>query len=92
MALNWDISFTPPSAAAYGTDGLAAAGASVLWFCGIDSWVSFLIYWFKPNSIMLSGRRQVRSWSQTCSELVFGLSSKLASSELARASTSATSL
>jgi len=30
---------------------------------------------FKPNSITLSGRRQVRSWSQTCSELEFGLSS-----------------
>jgi len=29
----------------------------------------------KPNSITLSGRRQVRSWSQTCSELEFGLSS-----------------
>jgi len=28
----------------------------------------------KPNSITLSGRRQVRSWSQTCSELEFGLS------------------
>ena len=27
----------------------------------------------KPNSITLSGRRQVRSWSQTCSELEFGL-------------------
>jgi len=22
--------------------------------------------WLKPNSITLSGRRQVRSWSQTC--------------------------
>jgi len=30
----------------------------------------------RPNSIMLSGRRQVRSWSQTCSELAFGLSSR----------------
>ena len=29
----------------------------------------------KPNSITLSGRRQLRSWSQTCSELQFGLSS-----------------
>ena len=29
----------------------------------------------KPNSITLSGRRQVRSWSQTCGELEFGLSS-----------------
>jgi len=29
----------------------------------------------KPNSITLSGRRQVRSWSQTCNELEFGLSS-----------------
>jgi len=28
----------------------------------------------KPNSIRLSGRRQVRSWSQTCSELELGLS------------------
>ena len=35
------------------------------------------------------GCRQVRSWSQTCSELEFGLSS---SSELARASRSATGL
>jgi len=31
--------------------------------------------YFKPNSITLSGRRQVRSWSQTCSEQKFGLSS-----------------
>jgi len=31
----------------------------------------------KPNSTMLSGRRQVRSWLQTCSELKFGLSSSL---------------
>jgi len=37
--------------------------------------------WSKPNSVTLSGRRQVRagrrrvrSWSQTCSELEFGLS------------------
>ena len=29
----------------------------------------------KPNSITLSGLRQVHSWSQTCSELEFGLSS-----------------
>jgi len=29
----------------------------------------------KPNSITLSGRRQVGSRSQTCSELEFGLSS-----------------
>jgi len=29
----------------------------------------------RPNSITLSGRRQVRNWSQTCSELEFGLSS-----------------
>jgi len=29
----------------------------------------------KPNSITLSGRWQVRSWSQTCSELEFGPSS-----------------
>jgi len=29
----------------------------------------------KPNSIKLSGRRQARSWSKTCSELEFGLSS-----------------
>ena len=29
----------------------------------------------KPNSITLSDRRQVRSWSQTCSEQKFGLSS-----------------
>jgi len=30
----------------------------------------------KPNSIIrYPGRRQVRSWSQTCSELEFGLSS-----------------
>jgi len=29
----------------------------------------------KPNSITLSGRRQVRSWSQSCSKLEFGLSS-----------------
>jgi len=27
----------------------------------------------KPNSITLSGRRQVQSWSQTCSELEFCL-------------------
>ena len=33
------------------------------------------IYRLKPNSTALSGRRQVRSWSQTCSELEFGLSS-----------------
>jgi len=31
----------------------------------------------KPNSITLSGRKQVRSWSQTSSELEFGLSSSL---------------
>ena len=42
----------------------------------------------KPNSITISGRRQVRSWLQTCSELKFDLSS----SELARASRSATCL
>jgi len=30
-----------------------------------------------PNSITLSGHKQVRSWSQTCSELKFGLSSSL---------------
>jgi len=29
----------------------------------------------KPNSVTLSGRRHVRSGSQTCSELEFGLSS-----------------
>jgi len=29
----------------------------------------------RPNSITLSGRRQVLSWSQTCSELEFGPSS-----------------
>jgi len=35
----------------------------------------------KPNSITLSGSRQVRSWSQTFSELEFGLSpSSLAAS------------
>ena len=33
------------------------------------------IYEVKPNSITLSGRRQVLSWSQACSELEFGLSS-----------------
>jgi len=39
------------------------------------------------------GRRQVRGWSQTYSDLEFGLSSSsLAASELARASRSATSL
>jgi len=36
-----------------------------------------------------AGRRQVRSWSQTCGELKFGLSSSLLYSELARASRSA---
>jgi len=44
---------------------------------------------FGKGQILLRypGRRQVRGWSQTCSELEFGLSS----SELARASRSATS-
>jgi len=28
----------------------------------------------KPNSTTLSGCRQIRSWSQTCSEMKFGLS------------------
>ena len=31
----------------------------------------------RPNSITLSGSKLVRSWSQTCSELKFGLSSSL---------------
>jgi len=32
---------------------------------------------FKPNSITLAGSKLVQSWSQTCSELKFGLSSSL---------------
>jgi len=31
----------------------------------------------KPNSITLAGSKQIRSWSHTCSELKFGLSSSL---------------
>jgi len=31
----------------------------------------------RPNSITLSGSKLVQSWSQTCSELRFGLSSSL---------------
>jgi len=52
--------------------------------CRLRRTLTYLLTYLKPNSITLSGRRQVQSWSQTCSELEFGLSSN----SLARASTS----